>query len=181
MSGASRIAWARNWIQSAPAVLRVVRQRRTGPFVPPTSGAFLLVFANPLGLLALLALPAVVGLHLFRRRFTPRPVSATFLWAPMDRAAHAGRKPAPLHRSPSFWLELLAVLLLALVLAGPRGCGGGDVVHAVIILDGSASMSANGHQEAASTAARRQIQRLPRSSRMGGAVILRGNFSNIFK
>lgn len=124
------------------------------------------MFANPLGLLALLALPAIVGLHLFRRRFTPRPVSAVFLWAPMDRASHAGRKRAPLHRSPSFWLELLAALLLALLLAGPRGCGGGDVVHAVVILDGSASMSAGGHQEAATAAARRTLQRLPRRSRI---------------
>ena len=38
------------------------------------------MFQSPLGLLALLGVPAVVLLHLFRRRFERRPVSALFLW-----------------------------------------------------------------------------------------------------
>jgi hypothetical protein len=53
------------------------------------------VFAHPLGLLALLALPAVVALHLYRRRFELRRVSALFLWRVDDHvplaAANASR------------------------------------------------------------------------------------------
>ena len=78
------------------------------------------MFANPLGLLALLAVPAVVALHLYRRRFEPRPVSALFLWGADDRAPVAGRKREPLRTSVSFWCELLAVALLALAFSGPR-------------------------------------------------------------
>lgn len=101
------------------------------------------MFANPLGLLALLALPAVVALHLFRRRFRPRVVSAVFLWEPKDRSSFSGRKRMPLRSSKSFWLELLAALLLALAVAGPRGCGVGVADHLVVVLDSSMSMSAS--------------------------------------
>ena len=101
------------------------------------------MFANPLGLLALLAVPTVVALHLFRRRFRPQVVSAVFLWAPKDRSSFAGRKRRPLRSSPSFWLELLAAVLLALAVAGPRGCGVGVADHLVVVLDSSLSMSAS--------------------------------------
>ena len=101
------------------------------------------MFANPLGLIALLAVPAVVALHLFRRRFRPKVVSAVFLWQPKDRSSHSGRKRVPLRQSPSFWLELLAALMLALAVAGPRGCGVGVADHLVVVLDSSLSMSAS--------------------------------------
>lgn len=97
------------------------------------------MFANPLGLLALLALPAVVLLHLYRRRFRPKVVSALFLWDQASPSPLSGRTRTPLLRSPSFWCELLAALLLALLLAGPTGCG--TARHRVVVLDGSASMA----------------------------------------
>lgn len=101
------------------------------------------MFANPLGLLALLAVPAVVALHLYRRRFEPRVVSALFLWGADERAPVAGRKREPLRTSLSFWCELLAVLLLALAFSGPRsGCAAGQSEHLVVVLDSSASMGA---------------------------------------
>jgi hypothetical protein len=101
------------------------------------------MFANPLGLFALLAVPAVVALHLYRRRFEPRPVSALFLWAVDDRMPVAGRKREPLRTSVSFWSECLAALLLALAFGGPRsGCAAGRSEHLVVVLDSSASMGA---------------------------------------
>ena len=39
-----------------------------------------MIFTTPLGLLALLAIPAIVAIHLFRRRFPVRPVAGLFLW-----------------------------------------------------------------------------------------------------
>lgn len=99
------------------------------------------MFTTPLGLLALLGVPAVVGLHLYRQQAKQRKVSALFLWEGMGSPRGSGRKRQPLHRSPSFWLELLAVVLLALALAGVRGCGG-SAEHRVIVLDDSASMQA---------------------------------------
>jgi len=122
------------------------------------------LFANPLGLIALIAVPAVVGLHLFRRRHKHRVVSAVFLWESQDRRASAGRKREPLRKSPSFWLELLAALLLAFCLASPRGCGIGASGHVVLVLDGSASMSAV--RSEAVDAARDHLRGLSRSGRV---------------
>jgi hypothetical protein len=101
------------------------------------------MFASPLGLLALLAVPAVIALHLYRRRFEPRVISALFLWDEPARQPAAGRKRAPLRRNPSLWCELGAAALLALAFAGPRaGCVAGRSEHLVVVLDSSASMSA---------------------------------------
>lgn len=101
------------------------------------------MFAQPLGLFALLAVPLVVGLHLYRRRFEPRLVSALFLWQSEEQVPLAGRKREPLRQSVSFWCEVLAATLLALCLAGPRGaCVAARAEHLVIVLDASASMEA---------------------------------------
>lgn len=100
------------------------------------------MFLNPLGLLALLGVPAVIALHLFRRRFERRKVSALFLWETRSTTSLSGRRRERLLRSPSFWSELLLALLLALAFAGPRACGTLEARHLVVVLDGSASMSA---------------------------------------
>ena len=50
-----------------------------------------MTFAAPLGLLALLAIPAIVAIHLFRRRFPVRPVAGLFLWQIGRQTPEAGR------------------------------------------------------------------------------------------
>ncbi len=87
----------------------------------------------------------MVGLHLYRRQAEPREVSATFLWEAIGSPKGAGRTRAPLHQSPSFWLELLAVLLITMVLASPQGCAG-QAEHRVVVLDDSVSMQASQEQ-----------------------------------
>lgn len=100
------------------------------------------MFLNPLGLFALLGVPAVIALHLFRRRFERQRVSALFLWESRSTTSLSGRRRERLLRSPSFWSELLLALFLALAFAGPRACGTLEARHLVVVLDGSASMSA---------------------------------------
>jgi hypothetical protein len=109
------------------------------------------MFLQAWGLAALLAVPAVIALHLYRRRFQPRPVSALFLWDQASISPLTGRTRTPLLRSPSFWCEVLAAFFLAILLAKPGGCG--ESRHRVVVLDGSASMAASGVSEAARTAA----------------------------
>lgn len=116
------------------------------------------MFLHPLGLFALLAVPAVVALHLFRRRFRPRVVSALYLWEPEDRTALAGRKRERLRTSASFWLELGAALVLGLAFAGPRACGAGEAEHLVVVLDDSASMGANAGGQRLSARARELVR-----------------------
>lgn len=116
-----------------------------------------MTFASPMALLALLAVPAVLALHLFRRRYRPRRVAGLFLFAPDALVASAGRQRTPLVRSTSLWLELAAAALLALWLAGPRLSFFGVPPHVVIVLDDSASMSAKGRDGVAFAARARDI------------------------
>lgn len=132
------------------------------------------LFSSPLGLLALVGVPAVFLLHLYRRRFRPHEVSAVFLWLDPDQSPAAGRKREPLLRSLSFYLELLAALALGLAFAGPRGCiatPGGGGRHFVAVLDNTASMTAmlpEGQRayEKARELLRERIAELPRGSRV---------------
>lgn len=128
------------------------------------------MFAAPWGLLALLAIPAIVGLHLYRRRFQPRVVSAVFLWLDADRTPLAGRKREKLRSSISLWAECAAAAFFALALAGLRGCGNQPGEHLVAVLDASASMGAHARTETlaerALTRLRERIDALPRGSRV---------------
>lgn len=123
------------------------------------------MFTNPTGLLAFAALPVIVIIYYFRRRFKPRVVSALFLWQVRDRVPAAGRKWEKFRGGASFWLEMAAAALMALAIAGLRGCGDGRSVHFVAVLDGSASMGASdlniNIREKALAEARRRIEALP--------------------
>src|SRR5579863_2721455 len=99
-------------------------------------------FANPWGLLALLALPTIIVIHLYHRRFPPLVVAGLHLWSAETRQTIAGRQREKLPVTASLLLELLAALLLAVVLSEPHFSGLNEAVHLVAVLDGSASMSA---------------------------------------
>jgi hypothetical protein len=101
-----------------------------------------MMFTTPLGLLALLAIPAIVAIHLFRRRFPVRPVAGLFLWRSPRQTPEEGRKIARLPITASLLLECLAALALALILAGARVSSAGVSQHLVVLLDDSSSMAA---------------------------------------
>ena len=128
------------------------------------------MFTTPLGLLALLGVPLVLALHVFRRRFVPREISALFLWQREDRSSPAGRRRQNLMRSPSLWCELIAALAIGLALGGPRSCGTHSAEHLVVVLDSSASMSAQTQTDSISDRARtllaQRIEDLPPGSRV---------------
>ena len=115
-------------------------------------------FSTPLGLLALLSLPAIVALHLFRRRFRERQVAGLFLFAADALPAAAGRTRARLLRTPSLWLELLAAFVVSLWLGGFHLGAGPGAEHVVVVLDDSASMSAVGPNGARVEEARRRVR-----------------------
>lgn len=109
----------------------------------------------PLGLLALLAVPAIVALHLFRNRLPEKFVAALFLFPGTAVASDGGRTRTRLLRTPSLWLECLAAALLALWLSGFT-LGGMLPRHLVLVLDDSASMAAVATQQRA----KEQLQQL---------------------
>ena len=101
-----------------------------------------MIFTAPLGLLALLAIPAIVAIHLFRRRFPPRLVAGLFLWQVVQQKPQGGGKITKLPVTASLILECLAALALALILAGARFTPASVNEHLVILVDDSASMAA---------------------------------------
>lgn len=123
------------------------------------------MFTTPLGLLGLLAVPAVLALHLFRRRFRPRPAAGLFLWSDGDRTELSGRKRERLVRSPSLWIECAAAALLGLALAGPTGCDGAGAPSFGFVIDDSASMRAGAGERAVAELAK-QLAQLPQSARI---------------
>jgi hypothetical protein len=128
-------------------------------------------FANPWGLLALLALPAIIVIHLYHRRFPPLVIAGLHLWTSETRQTIAGRRREKLPVSASLLLELAAALLLAVVFSEPHFAGISDTVHLVAVLDNSASMSAKpseaggvSFRDAAIDELERRAQGLPRGS-----------------
>jgi len=98
--------------------------------------------ANPWGLLALLALPAIVAIHFLQRRTTPVEVSTLFLIQPMLRPTRGGRVFSYLRSSWPLWCQLLAALLLAFILAQPKVLARESTQQIAIVLDSSYSMQA---------------------------------------
>jgi len=101
----------------------------------------LFTLANPLGLLALLGIPAVLAIHFLQRKAIEIPVSTLFLLERTQRDAASGRRFERIISSIPLWMQLLAVLLLAWFLAEPRFQKAGSVQRVAVVLDSSASMS----------------------------------------
>jgi len=101
-----------------------------------------MIFTAPWGLLALLGIPAIIAIHMFRRKFPPRPVAGLFLWQTLRQTPEGGGRISKLPITASLILECLAALALALILAGARLTPASVNEHLVVLLDDSASMSA---------------------------------------
>lgn len=99
-------------------------------------------FLNPWGFLGLLALPAIIALHFFRRRYQPLKSATTMLWQQLRERDAAGRTPRPIRSSLSLWLQLLAALLATLMLAGPEMSAGLGAKELIIVLDSAYSLQA---------------------------------------
>jgi hypothetical protein len=123
-----------------------------------------MIFTSPLGLLALLAIPAIVAIHLFRRRFPVRRIAGLFLWQMTRQTPEGGGRISKLPITTSLILECLAALALALILAGARFSPAAVSQHLVVLLDDSASLAAvNARGESArDRAIRRVLQEIER-------------------
>jgi Ca-activated chloride channel homolog len=128
-----------------------------------------MTFANPWGLLGLLALPAILILHLYYRRFPPLLIGGLHLWGVETQVREAGRRRDRLPITASLLLELLAAAALSLVLAQPRLTESRKVEHLILVLDNSASMQAHppeksSFRDAAVEEVNHRFQKLPTGS-----------------
>jgi hypothetical protein len=79
-----------------------------------------MIFTAPLGLLALLAIPAIVAIHLSGGAFLRALSPVCFSGKPCRQTAEGGARVSKLPITASLILECLAALALALLLAGAR-------------------------------------------------------------
>jgi hypothetical protein len=101
-----------------------------------------MLFTSPLMLLGLLGLPALAAIYWLRSRSRRVVVSSLMLWLDQRRPQQGGRI---LHRMQTplvFFLELLAIALLALAAAGPAIVRKEAARSLVVVLDDSYSMLA---------------------------------------
>ena len=99
------------------------------------------MLTNPLGLLALLGIPAIIAIHFLQRKSVELPISTLFLLDRTQTDAVSGRRFDRIVPSIPLWMQLLAVLLLTWLLVEPRYEKENTVQRLAIVLDSSASMS----------------------------------------
>lgn len=112
----------------------------------------------PLGLLGLVAVPALIGLYVLQRRHRKIPVSSLLLWQIHVLERHGGRSAQRLKTPLSFFLELLVLLLLLLALIEPRWHRVRTDRPVLVVLDDSASLQAR--QSDGKTTAERAVEYL---------------------
>lgn len=100
-----------------------------------------MILTNPLGLLALLGIPAVLLIHFLQRQARVIPVSTLFLLEQTQRESTSGRRFDRLTNSVPLWLQLLMVFLLTWLLVEPRYPKPTSTQQIAIVVDSSASMS----------------------------------------
>ena len=102
-----------------------------------------LFLANPVaGAWALLGIPAVLAIHFLQTPSRPLPVSTLFLLDRLDPKSTGGRRLERLRQSIPLWLQLLAVLIVAWLLAEPRWLRKDSTQTVLVLLDSSVSMRA---------------------------------------
>jgi len=103
-----------------------------------------MTFLNPWGLLGLLSIPVIVGLHLHLERNRRVVVSSMFLWTFLE-AKFEGQKPRYVQLSWLLLLDILVAVFLSMAFAKPvvkLPAVGGIPVQRIILLDDSMSMQA---------------------------------------
>ena len=125
---------------------------------------------NPLGLLLLLSLPAIVLVHLFRQERRMREISSLYLWQEVIPDQSRQVRPQFLH-NPNLLLQLAAALFASLALAQPHlQIGSGPAsAEMILLIDDSASMQSGtptSRMEMARNRAREIIGRTPSSTRI---------------
>jgi hypothetical protein len=118
----------------------------------------------PLALAGLAAVPALVAIYLLRNRFRRQPVSSLMLWRDAREAREGGTKVRRLHLPLVFFLELIALVLLALAATSPQVRMSQGTRPLVVVLDDSFSMTAGGAdspRNRALDALRRELRRNP--------------------
>ncbi len=96
---------------------------------------------NPLGLLALLAIPVLVLIYIIKNKYTEQTIASTYLWELSEKFL---KRRNPINKVAgiiSLILQILVVLFIAIAISNPVFAVPGAARDYCFILDGSGSMS----------------------------------------
>ncbi|MCM1545471.1 MAG: BatA and WFA domain-containing protein [Clostridiales bacterium] len=99
-----------------------------------------MTFANPLGLLGLLAIPVLIIIYIIKSKYTEQTINSTYLWTLSEKFL---KRKNPINKITgiiSLILQILAVVLISWALAHPVFTLPGKAMDYCFILDGSGSM-----------------------------------------
>jgi len=136
-----------------------------------------LFLANPWGLLALLGIPAVVAIHLLRRKSRRVVVSTLFLVERLLPSSEGGRRFRMLQNSLPLWVQIFAVTALAWLLSRPRWIDAQSTQTVVAVFDTSASMEA--FRDETLLAASRELDRVKSASAKTQWILLRSDAARL--
>lgn len=101
-----------------------------------------LFLANPAGLWALLAIPAILLIHFLQERTKRIRASTLFLLERVKPQSIGGARIERLRNSVPLWMQLLAALIIAWLLSDPRWIRRDSRQTVAVVLDSSVSMGA---------------------------------------
>lgn len=127
-----------------------------------------MILGSPPGLLALLAVPAIIVLYLLKQKHTEQVISSLYLWNHALRDLEASTPWQRLRKNILMFLQIAAAVLLALILAQPflpaADANRGSVL---LVIDRSLSMQATDAEPSRFEAARRDAAETAASFRPG--------------
>lgn len=98
-------------------------------------------FLQPLGFLALLAIPVLVLIYIIKSKYTEQVIPSTYLWELSEKFLKRKNPLKAITGLVSLILQIVAVILIALTIAHPVFTVKGGAYDYCFILDSSASMN----------------------------------------
>lgn len=98
-------------------------------------------FLNPLGFLALLAIPVLVLIYVIKSKYTEQTIPSTYLWELSEKFLKRRNPISKVAGIISLILQILVVIFVSIALANPVFAVPGAAYDYCFILDGSGSMS----------------------------------------
>ncbi|MDR2903113.1 MAG: BatA and WFA domain-containing protein, partial [Clostridiales bacterium] len=99
-------------------------------------------FLNPLALIGLLSIPAIIAMYLLKQKYKELTLPSLYLWRAASGVSEAQRPWQKLRKNLLMLLQLLLAGLIVLALSRPFLPGTGASSSCVLILDCSMSMGA---------------------------------------
>lgn len=129
-------------------------------------------FLQPLGFLALLAIPVLIIIYIIKSKYTEQVIPSTYLWELSEKFLKRKNPLKAITGLLSLILQILAVVLIALAIAHPVFVVKGGARDYCFILDSSASMNVEEGGKTRFNAAVAEIEKIINSSSDGSTYTL---------